>query len=131
MARSQKKTKDKPVISRLTDASEGAVHRLGELPGGKSLLKAFSDMLARLDETSTKVRKLDPLERRVAAIEKRLNALEKPKRATTRKKTTKRKPAAPKTASPTTPSPATPGPGAPGAAPGPTPGSASGPPASS
>ena len=79
MARSQKKTKDKHVISRLTDAGEGAVQRLGELPGGKSLLRAFSDMLARLDETSTKVRKLDPLERRVAAIEKRLNALEKPK----------------------------------------------------
>jgi len=93
MARSRK-TQDKDVISRLADAGEEALQKLGDLPGGKSLLKAVGDIRTRLDDTSTKLRKLDPLERRVSSIEKRLSALEGPKKATTKRKTSTRKPAA-------------------------------------
>jgi len=99
MARSRK-TQDKDVIGRLADKGEEALSKLGDLPGGKSLLKAVGDLRTRLDDTTTKLRKLDPLERRVSSIEKRLAALEpkpKPKSTTTRKPTT-RKPAARKTA---------------------------------
>jgi hypothetical protein len=103
MARSRK-TQDKAVISRLADAGEEALQRLADLPGGKSLLKAVHDMRTRLDDTTTKLRRLDPLERRVSSIEKRLNALEKPKAGTTRK-TTARKSAARKSASRAKPKP--------------------------
>jgi len=97
MARSRK-TQDKDVIGRLADKGEEALQKLGDLPGGKSLLKAVGDIRTRLDDTTTKLRKLDPLEKRVSSIEKRLAALEpkpKPKSTTTRKpaarKTTTRK----------------------------------------
>jgi len=87
MARSRK-TQDKDVIGRLADKGEEALQKLGDLPGGKSLLKAVGDIRTRLDDTTTKLRKLDPLEKRVSSIEKRLAALEpkpKPKSTTTRK----------------------------------------------
>jgi hypothetical protein len=91
MARSRK-TQDKDVISRLADAGEEALQKLADLPGGKSLLRAVGDMRTRLDDTTTKLRKLDPLERRVASLEKRLKALEGTKPAsTTARKTTARK----------------------------------------
>lgn len=93
MARSRK-TQDKDVIARLADKGEEALQKLGDLPGGKSLLKAMGDIRTRLDDTTTKLRKLDPLERRVTSIERRLKALEGPKTAakrTTTRKTTARK----------------------------------------
>ena len=81
MARTRK-TQEKDVIGRLADKGEEALSKLGDLPGGKSLLKAVGDIGKRLDDTTTKLRKLDPLERRVASLEKRLAALEpKPKTA--------------------------------------------------
>jgi len=102
-----RKTQDKDVITRLADAGEEALQKLGDLPGGKSLLKAVGDIRTRLDDTSAKLRKLDPLERRVSSIEKRLSALEGPKKSTTKRtakrKTAARKPAAPKPATPAEP----------------------------
>jgi hypothetical protein len=95
MARTRK-TQEKHVVSRLSDKGEETLQRLGELPGGKSMLKAMGDARERLDELSKKLRSIDPLERRVAAIEKRLSALEKPKAkptTTRRTTTTARKPA--------------------------------------
>jgi len=102
-----RKTQDKDVITRLADKGEEALQKLGDLPGGKSLLRAVGDIRARLDDTTMKLRKLDPLERRVSSIEKRLNALEGPKKSTTKRtakrKTAARKPAAPKPATPAEP----------------------------
>jgi chaperonin cofactor prefoldin len=102
-----RKTQDKDVITRLADKGEEALQKLGDLPGGKSLLKAVGDIRTRLDDTSAKLRKLDPLERRVSSIEKRLNALEGPKKSTTKRtakrKSAARKPAAPKPATPAEP----------------------------
>jgi hypothetical protein len=100
MARSRK-TQDKDVIGRLADKGEEALQKLSDLPGGKSLVKAMGDIRTRLDDTTTKLRKLDPLERRVSSIERRLKALEGPKttaskakakpRRTTSSKTTARR----------------------------------------
>jgi hypothetical protein len=94
MARSRR-TQEKDVISRLADAGEEALHRIGDLPGGKSMLKAMNDVRSRLDDVAVKLRKLDPLERRVSAIEKRLDSLDKPaaprRRITARKTTTRAK----------------------------------------
>jgi MoxR-like ATPase len=77
MARSRT-TQDKDVISKLADKGEEALQKLADLPGGKSLVKAMGDIRTRLDDTTTKLRKLDPLERRVSATERRLKALEGP-----------------------------------------------------
>ncbi|HST25393.1 MAG TPA: hypothetical protein VLJ76_05345 [Gaiellaceae bacterium] len=90
MARSRK-TQEKDVISRLADAGEEALHRIGDLPGGKSMLKTMNDIRGRLDDVAVKLRKLDPLERRVSSIEKRLDALDKPRAApAARRRTTAR-----------------------------------------
>ena len=80
MARSRR-TQEKDVIARLADAGEEALQRLAELPGGKSMLKTMGDVRDRLDDMAVKLRTLDPLQRRVSAIEKRLDSLEKPKTA--------------------------------------------------
>ncbi len=106
MARSRK-TQEKDVVSRLGDAGEDALQRLSDLPGGKLMLKAMAEVRGGVDELATKLRRIDPLERRVAAVEKRLDSLEKPKATataarrrttTTRKSATRAKPK-PKTGS--------------------------------
>jgi hypothetical protein len=90
MARSRR-TQEKDVITRLADAGEEALQKLGELPGGKSMLKAMGDVRDRLDDVAAKLRALDPLERRVSRIEKRLDSLEKPRPATVRRSAAARK----------------------------------------
>ena len=106
MARSRK-TQEKDVVSRLSDAGEDAIQRLSDLPGGKLMLKAMAEVRGGVDELATKLRRIDPLERRVAAVEKRLAALEKPtaktttarRRTTTARKSATRAKAKPKTSS--------------------------------
>jgi hypothetical protein len=76
------KTADKDLVARLTGAGEDAVQRLGELPMGKALLDTAQSFRERLDEVATRIRAIDPLEKRVTELEQRLAALEgKPKRA--------------------------------------------------
>jgi hypothetical protein len=99
MARSRK-TQDKDVIGRLADKGEEALQKLADLPGGKSLVKAMGDIRTRLDDTTTKLRKLDPLERRVSSIERRLKALEGPKTTTSKAKAKPRRTTASKTTAP-------------------------------
>lgn len=61
------------LLSRLTDAGEEALHRLGDAPGGQRVVELMEDVKKR-------VRGLDELEKRLAALERRLDALEKAKR---------------------------------------------------
>ena len=85
MAQTKTKTKrakkpEKDVITRLADAGEEAVQKLGDLPGGKTLVEAANMFRDRVDDLATRIRSIDPLEKRVAELEKRLAALEgKPK----------------------------------------------------
>jgi hypothetical protein len=95
MARSRK-TQQKDVVTRLSDKGEDALQRIADLPGGKLMLKAMADVRGGLDELATKLRRIDPLERRVASIEKRLDSLEGPKAkhaTASRRTSTARKPA--------------------------------------
>jgi hypothetical protein len=95
MARTRK-TQEKDVVARLSDAGEDALQRIADLPGGKLMLKGMAEIRGGVDELATKLRRIDPLERRVTAVEKRLAALEKPTAKTTtarKRKTTARKPA--------------------------------------
>lgn len=74
------------LLSRLAEAGEDAIQRLGEAPGGKRLADAANTLRDRADELQKKVRGLDELERRVAQLEKRLAAVEK--KPAPRKRTT-------------------------------------------
>jgi hypothetical protein len=79
----------KDVITRLAETGEEALHRLAELPGGARFAEAANALRDRVDDLAKRMRSLDPLERRVAELERRLDALSKPAR---RKTTTTRKP---------------------------------------
>jgi DNA repair exonuclease SbcCD ATPase subunit len=65
------------LLSRLTQAGEDAIQRLGEAPGGHRLAEAANALRARVDELQKKVRGIDELEKRVEKLEQRLTALEK------------------------------------------------------
>jgi phage shock protein A len=64
-------------ISRLAERGQQTVARLAELPGGTKALNAFNDLRNRVDELGKKVRGIDELEKRVAALEDEVAALRK------------------------------------------------------
>jgi hypothetical protein len=78
----------KDLLTRLADAGEEAIARLGEVPGGQRVVEVTHALRERLDELQKRVRSLDPLEKRVAELERRLQALERKSRSTARRTTT-------------------------------------------
>jgi hypothetical protein len=85
----QRKQQQKDVIQRLADSGEEALQKfIADLPGGSKVVGAANSLFARVDELTKRVRSLDPLERRVAELEKRLDALTKPKAKPAAKRTT-------------------------------------------
>jgi phage shock protein A len=92
--------KQKDVITRLAEQGEEAFQRIAEVLGGVRFVEAMNSMRERVDDLSNRIRSLDPLEKRVAELERRLDALSKPVRSTRTRKTatrtgTARKPATP------------------------------------
>jgi hypothetical protein len=71
--------RDKDMIARIADSSEDALRRLVDLPR-RVVVQAVDEVEDLLRELVEKVREIDPLYARVAAIEKRLDALEKAQR---------------------------------------------------
>ena len=65
----------KDLLTRLADAGEEAIQRLGEMPGAGRMMEAMTGMRDRIDELQRRVRGLDALERRVASLEERMNQL--------------------------------------------------------
>jgi hypothetical protein len=95
----QQKKQQKDVLQRLADSGEEALQKfIADLPGGSKVVGAANSLFARVDELSKRVRSLDPLEKRVAELERRLDALTKTKpkpksasrQSTTRKASTAR-----------------------------------------
>jgi hypothetical protein len=84
----------KDLLSRLADVGEEAIGRLGETPGAERFMGTVGTMRDRLDELQRRVRGIDELERRVAALEAKL--AEPPVKATTRRRPPARRPAASK-----------------------------------
>jgi len=82
------------LLTRLADAGEEAIAKLGETPGAERVTGALGGMRDRMDELQKRVRGLEELERRVAALEARL--AKPPAKRTTRAATAK-KPAASRT----------------------------------
>ncbi len=56
-------------IERLAERGQRTLARLVELPGGTRALGAVNDLRNRVDELGKKVRGLDALEQRIAALE--------------------------------------------------------------
>jgi hypothetical protein len=94
-----RRTQDKDVISRMADSGENALRRLVELPR-RIVVQVVDDVEERLHDLATKVREIDPLYSRVAAIERRLDSLEKGKKTTARRASTRAKPSRARRASP-------------------------------
>ena len=92
----------KDVVARLSESGEEALQKLLQNPGTARVVGAANAMKDRVDEMTRRMRSLDPLEKRVAELERRLDELSKPKRTpakrtTAAKKTATRKPPAKKT----------------------------------
>ena len=78
------KTQDKDVIARLADKGEDTLRRLVETPR-RVVVDVRGGVEGRLHGLASKLRAIDPLDDRVAALERRLDSLEKPAKKTTRK----------------------------------------------
>jgi TolA-binding protein len=76
------------LVTRLADAGEEAMQRLGEAPGGERLVGAVNSMRERVDEMQKKLRGLDEIDKRLRAIERRLDKLEGKASTGTRKRAT-------------------------------------------
>jgi uncharacterized protein involved in exopolysaccharide biosynthesis len=67
------------LLGRLADLSEEAVQRLAEAPGADRVLQGLKGLGDRVDELQRRTRGFEELERRLTALEKRVDSLAKPK----------------------------------------------------
>jgi hypothetical protein len=67
----------KDLLGRLADLSEDAIQRLGDVPGADRALGAVNSLRDRTDELQRRVRGLEGLEQRIAALEKKVDKLAK------------------------------------------------------
>jgi hypothetical protein len=74
--------KQKDLLTRLSDAGEEALSRVAGSQATARVVETLGGMRERLDDMQKKVRGLDALEERVTKLEKRLDEMSKPKRAT-------------------------------------------------
>ncbi len=82
----------KDPLTKLADRGEQVVGKITDLPGAKNLLDRATQFAKRLDDVQKQLRSLDPLQKRVASIERRLDKLDG-------KSTARKKPAAKRTTS--------------------------------
>jgi hypothetical protein len=68
------------LLGRLADLSEEAVQRLAEAPGADRVLQALKGLGDRVDELQRRTRGFEELERRLSALEKKVDSLSKPAR---------------------------------------------------
>ena len=68
--------RQKNLVTRLADAGEEAIQRLADAPGADRLVGAMTSMRDRMDDMQKRLRGLDDLDRRLRAVERRLDKLE-------------------------------------------------------
>jgi uncharacterized protein YoxC len=81
------KRKQQDLLTRLADRGEQMVGRITDLPGAKQLVDRMAGLTKGLDDVQRRLRSLDPLERRVTQLERRLEKLESSGKGTTRRTT--------------------------------------------
>jgi hypothetical protein len=77
--------RQRTIVERLADAGEEAIQRMGTAPGADRLLGAANSMRDRLDDLQKRVRGLEDLDKRLAAVERRLDKLDGKGSSSTRK----------------------------------------------
>jgi hypothetical protein len=87
----RKQVQEDDIISRLADAGEDALRQLVDLPR-RTVVGAIDRAQRRLRDAGTRLRAVDPLYGRVVAIERRLDSIEKPKKAPARRASRRAKP---------------------------------------
>jgi hypothetical protein len=65
------------LLGRLADMSEEAIQRLSDAPGADRVLGALNALRDRTDELQKRVRGLESLEQRLAAVERKVDRLAK------------------------------------------------------
>jgi hypothetical protein len=75
-------TRRNDLLGRLADLSEEAIQRLSDAPGADRVLGAMNSMRDRVDELQKRVRGLEDLEKRLAALERKVDKLSKGSTAT-------------------------------------------------
>jgi hypothetical protein len=70
-------TKRNELIGRLAGLSEDTIQRLSDAPGADRVVGAVTTMRDRVDELSKRVRGLEDLEKRLAALERKVDKLSK------------------------------------------------------
>jgi hypothetical protein len=95
----------KDLLARLTDLSEGAIQRISEAPGAEKAYQALKALGDRVDDLQRRTRGFEEIEKRLTALEKKVDGMAKPKAA--RKTSSTR--AAKTAASTRTPKPKLPG----------------------
>jgi hypothetical protein len=71
-----KQQSQRNIVSRLADAGEEAIQRLGGAPGADRLLGAMNSMRERMDDMQKQMRAFTTIDRRLGAIERRLDKIE-------------------------------------------------------
>jgi hypothetical protein len=74
MARPGARTAQKDILSRVTDLGSEALHKLADVPGGSRLVEMANESKSRLDDVQKRLRGLDALEKRVEKLERQLAA---------------------------------------------------------
>ena len=90
------------LLGRLADLSEDAIQRLTEVPGADRAVGALNALRERTDELQHRVRGLEGMEQRLAALERKVDKLSKsasaaPSRSPAKKTTTTKSSSAKKT----------------------------------
>ena len=81
-----KETQDKDVIARLADKGEETLRRIVDTPR-RMVGDVRGGVDARLHDLASRLRAMDPLDGRVAELERRLESLEKPAKQPARRTT--------------------------------------------
>ena len=68
------------LLGRLADLSEEAVQRLSEAPGADRVVQAVKGLGDRVDELQRRTKGFEELEKRLATLEKKVDAMTKPGR---------------------------------------------------
>jgi TolA-binding protein len=94
------KTSQRTLVSRLADAGEEAIQKLSTAPGGDRLLGAVNAMRDRMDDMQKQLRAIATIEKRLSAIERRLDKIEGKGQTPARKTSSRKQGTARKTSSP-------------------------------
>ena len=75
------------LLGRLADMSEEAIQRLSEAPGADRALQALKGLGDKVDELQRRTRGFEEIEKRLTALEKKVDSMAKPSRRTSSTRT--------------------------------------------